>query len=113
MKHITNASFCIIHQQALCAKSGLTSFDNVMAVVTKIVNLISSQALNKQKFDALLDEDNSVYNGLLMYNNVRWLNRRNVLQRFVDCLEEIRLFLQNEGKIQQYYSCWMLCGFQN
>ncbi|GBL96503.1 hypothetical protein AVEN_88325-1 [Araneus ventricosus] len=60
----------IIHQQSLCAKSGLTSLDNVMAVVTKIFNLISSQALNKQKFDALLDEVNSVYNGLLMYNNV-------------------------------------------
>ncbi|GBN89455.1 General transcription factor II-I repeat domain-containing protein 2A [Araneus ventricosus] len=102
MKHITNASFCIIHQQSFCAKSGLTSLDNVMAVVTKIVNLISSQALNKRKFDALLDEVNSVYNGLLMHNNVRWLSHGNVLQRFVDCLEEIRLFLQNEGEIEQY-----------
>ncbi|CAG9815991.1 unnamed protein product [Phaedon cochleariae] len=93
---------CIIHQQALCAKSGLTYFDNVMAVVTKIVNLISANALNKRKFDALLDEVNSVYNGLLMYNNVRWLSRGNVLQRFVDCLEEVRLFLQNEERIDQY-----------
>ncbi|GBN41792.1 General transcription factor II-I repeat domain-containing protein 2A [Araneus ventricosus] len=73
-----------------------------MAVVTKIVNLISLQALNKRKFDALLDEVNSVYNGLVMHNNVRWLSRGNVLQRFVDCLEEIRLFLQNEGEIEQY-----------
>nr|XP_015920285.1 general transcription factor II-I repeat domain-containing protein 2A-like [Parasteatoda tepidariorum] len=93
---------CLIHQQALCAKSGLTSLDDVMTVVTKIVNLISSQALNKRKFDALLDEVNSVYNGLLMYNNVRRLSRGNVLQIFVDCLEEIRLFLQNERKIEQY-----------
>ncbi|GFT83712.1 general transcription factor II-I repeat domain-containing protein 2A [Trichonephila clavipes] len=93
---------CIIHQQALCAKSGLTSLDNVITLVTKIVNLISSQALNKRKFDALLDEVNSVYNGLIMYNNVRWLSRGNVLQRFVDFLEEIRLFLQNESKIEQY-----------
>ncbi|GFS50185.1 general transcription factor II-I repeat domain-containing protein 2A [Trichonephila clavipes] len=93
---------CIIHQQALCAKSGLTSLDNVITLVTKIVNLISSQALNKRKFDALLDEVNSVYNGLIMYNNVRWLSRGNVFQRFVDCLEEIRLFLQNESKIEQY-----------
>ncbi|GFU32905.1 general transcription factor II-I repeat domain-containing protein 2A [Trichonephila clavipes] len=37
-----------------------------------------------------------------MYNNIRWLSRRNVLQRFIDCLEEIRLFLQNESKIEQY-----------
>ncbi|KAH1008138.1 hypothetical protein HUJ05_008721 [Dendroctonus ponderosae] len=48
------------------------------------------------------DEVNSVYNGLLVYNNVRWLSRGNVLQRFVDCLEEIRLFLQNEGKVEEY-----------
>ncbi|GFV05553.1 general transcription factor II-I repeat domain-containing protein 2A [Trichonephila clavipes] len=93
---------CIIHQQALCAKSGLTSLDNVITLVTKIVNLISPQALNKRKFDALLDEVNSVYNGLIMYNNVRWLSRGNVLQRFVDCLEEITLFLQKESKIGQY-----------
>ncbi|GFT12223.1 general transcription factor II-I repeat domain-containing protein 2A [Trichonephila clavipes] len=93
---------CIIHQQALCAKSGLTSLDNVITLVTKVVKLISSQALNKRKFDALLDEVNSVYNGLIMYNNVRWFSRGNVLQRFVDCLEEIRLFLQNESKIEQY-----------
>ncbi|GFY00856.1 general transcription factor II-I repeat domain-containing protein 2A [Trichonephila clavipes] len=93
---------CIIHQQALCAKSGLTSLDNVITLVTKIVNLLSSQALNKRKFDALLDEVNSVYNGLIMYNSVRWLSRGNVHQRFVDFLEEIRLFLQNESKIEQY-----------
>ncbi|GFW14193.1 general transcription factor II-I repeat domain-containing protein 2A [Trichonephila clavipes] len=93
---------CIIHQQALCAKSGLTFLDNVITLVTKIANLISSQALNKRKFDALLAEVNSVYNGLIMYNNVRRLSRGNVLQRFVDCLEEIRLFLQNESKIEQY-----------
>ncbi|GFY08908.1 general transcription factor II-I repeat domain-containing protein 2A [Trichonephila clavipes] len=93
---------CIIHQQALCAKSGLTSLDNVITLVTKIVNLLSSQALNKRKLDALLDEVNSVCNGLIMYNNVRWLSRGNVFQRFVDFLEEIRLFLQNESKIEQY-----------
>ncbi|GFU34704.1 general transcription factor II-I repeat domain-containing protein 2A [Trichonephila clavipes] len=93
---------CIIHQQALCANSGLKSLDNVITLVTKIVNLISSQPLNKRKFDALLDEVNSVYNRLIMCNNVRWLSHGNVLQRFVDCLEEIRLFLQNESKIEQY-----------
>ncbi|GFX27777.1 SCAN domain-containing protein 3 [Trichonephila clavipes] len=89
---------CIIHQQALCAKSGLTSLDNVITLVTKIVNLISSQALNKRKFDALLDEVNSVYNGLIMYNNVRWLSRGNVLQiawKKSDCFNKMRAKLNN------------------
>ncbi|GBM10693.1 General transcription factor II-I repeat domain-containing protein 2A [Araneus ventricosus] len=91
-----------VHYEAHYERTIEQCLDNVMAVVTKIVNLISSQALNKRKFDALLDEINSAYNGLLMHNNVRWLSRGNVLQRFVDYLEEIRLFLQNEGKIEQY-----------
>ncbi|GFV55968.1 general transcription factor II-I repeat domain-containing protein 2A [Trichonephila clavipes] len=93
---------CIIHQETLWVKSGLTFIDNVIMLVTKIVNLLLSQVLNKRKFDALLDEVNSVYSGLIMYNNVRWLSRGNVLQRFVDFLGEIRLFLQNESKIEQY-----------
>ncbi|GFY35489.1 general transcription factor II-I repeat domain-containing protein 2A [Trichonephila clavipes] len=95
---------CIIHQQALCAKSGLTSLDNVITLVTKIDNLLSSQALNKRKFDALLDEINTVYYGLLMYNNARWLSRGNVLQRFEnlliawkisDCFYKMRAKLNN------------------
>jgi hypothetical protein len=31
-----------------------------------------------------------------MYNNVRWLSRGSVLQRFVECLDEINMFLMNE-----------------
>ncbi|GFX19916.1 SCAN domain-containing protein 3 [Trichonephila clavipes] len=53
VRHSILECYCIIHQQALYAKRGLTSLDNVITLVTKIVNLISSQALNKRKFDAL------------------------------------------------------------
>ncbi|KAK2580007.1 hypothetical protein KPH14_010772 [Odynerus spinipes] len=94
--------YCIIHQQALCAKTGLKMFDDILSFVTKLVNFISARALNKRKFQELLNEVNSSYNSLLLYNNVRWLSRGNVLQRFVDCLEEIRLFLNNENIIDQY-----------
>lgn len=86
---------CIIHQEALCAKTGLKEIENVMAIVTRIVNFISARALNKRQFQLLLDEVESVYSGLLMYNSVRWLSRGRVLERFVCCLEEIRLFLDS------------------
>jgi hypothetical protein len=33
-----------------------------------------------------------------MYNNVRWLSRGNLLERFVECLHEIRLFLSENQK---------------
>ncbi|XP_040193351.1 general transcription factor II-I repeat domain-containing protein 2B-like [Rana temporaria] len=33
-----------------------------------------------------------------MYNNVRWLSRGRVLERFVACLDEIRLFMNDKGQ---------------
>ncbi|KAK1341485.1 hypothetical protein QTO34_017896 [Cnephaeus nilssonii] len=38
---------CIIHQEALCAKAGFTDLNNLMSVVTKIVNLIAVRPLHK------------------------------------------------------------------
>lgn len=93
---------CIIHQQALSAKTSLKSLDDIMVVVTQLVNFLSARPLNKRKFSQLLTEVNSVYNGLLMHNSVRWLSRGKVLQRFVDCLDEIRLFLNNENLIEKF-----------
>ncbi|KAK1346312.1 hypothetical protein QTO34_000166, partial [Cnephaeus nilssonii] len=45
---------------------------------------------NRREFSALLLEVDSTYSGLLMYNNVRWLSRGKVLERFVECFEEIK-----------------------
>ena len=35
----------------------------------------------------------SSYDGLLLYNNVRWLSRGKTIERFVECLNEIKHFL--------------------
>jgi len=86
---------CIVHQEALCAKTGLKELEEVMKVVTKVVNFITASALNKRQFQSLLKEVESVYSGLLMYNSVRWLSRGRVLERFVECVDEIRLFLDS------------------
>ena len=65
----------------------------MLSIVTKVVNLISARALHKRQFSLLLNEVESAHNGLLMYNNVRWLSRGKVLERFVECLNETKLFL--------------------
>lgn len=65
----------------------------MISIVTKVINLISARALHKREFSLLLDEVESAYNGLLMYNNVCWLSRGKVLERFVECINEIKLFL--------------------
>lgn len=95
--HLLLGFHCIVLQEALCAKSGLKELEDVMKVVTKMINFIAARALNKRQFQILLNEVNSVYNGLLMHNSVRWLSRGRVLERFVECLNEVRIFL-NENK---------------
>lgn len=93
--HPLLAFHCTVHQEALCAKSGLRELEVILKFVTKTVNFITARALNKRKFEQLLKEVQSVYSGLLMYNNVRWLSRGRVLERFVECLDEIRMFMDD------------------
>ena len=85
----------IIHEEGLCAKAGLKELQEAMQTVTKVVNCISAQALHKRQFQVLLNEVESVYKGLKMYNNVRWLSRGLVLKRFVECFNEIKIFLND------------------
>ena len=80
---------CIIHQEALCAKDSTRKLEDVLKDVTKIVNYIIACALNFRQFQALLGEVKAKYDTLLMYNNVRWLSRGRVLERFVTCLNKI------------------------
>jgi hypothetical protein len=81
---------CIIHQEVLCSKSG---FNEIMTTITKIINFISARPLHKREFSALLLESDSSNNGLLMFNNIRWLSRGKVLERFVDNFAEIKTYL--------------------
>ncbi|XP_052131343.1 general transcription factor II-I repeat domain-containing protein 2-like [Frankliniella occidentalis] len=64
--------YCIIHQEALCAKS--FSADEVMNVV-KAVNKIRAQGLNHRQFRALLEEVGGEYEDIPYYSKVRWLSR--------------------------------------
>ena len=74
------------------------SLEKVMSIVTKVVNFIVSYALNRRQFNMLLNEVDSQYSGLIMYNNVRWLSRGQVVNRFVELLEEIKCFLGEKGQ---------------
>jgi hypothetical protein len=88
---------CIKHQEVLCAKSGFICLNEIMETVTKIVNFISVRPLVKREFSLLLSEVESSFNGLLMFNNVRWLSRGKVLERFVECIDEVRQFITSKN----------------
>ncbi|XP_071969601.1 general transcription factor II-I repeat domain-containing protein 2-like [Engystomops pustulosus] len=108
-KHEVIQFHCIIHQEALCASESSEKFADILKDVTKMVNFIMARALNFRQFQALLDEVQAQYNCLPMYNNVRWLSRGRVLERFVACLEEIRLFMHEKGQDypQLTYVAWL------
>ncbi|XP_071052939.1 general transcription factor II-I repeat domain-containing protein 2-like [Onthophagus taurus] len=82
---------CIIHQEALCSKK--IEFQNVMKVVVSTVNFIKSRGLNHRQFKQFLDDIESEYGDLLYYTEVRWLSRGLTLERFLNLIEEIGIFL--------------------
>ncbi|XP_012928620.1 protein FAM200A-like isoform X1 [Heterocephalus glaber] len=96
-KHPVIQFHCIIHQEALCGKESSKKLDDILKDVSKMVNYIMMHALNFQQFQALL-EVQAQYNALLVYSNVRWLSRGQVLEKFVACLDEIRLFMNAKGQ---------------
>ncbi|XP_076805287.1 general transcription factor II-I repeat domain-containing protein 2B-like [Clavelina lepadiformis] len=87
---------CILHQEALCAKTFPPECTEVMNVVMQIINKIRASPLNHRQFRMLLDEVDSMYSDLLLYNKVRWLSRDEVLKRFVICLKEVKTFLDSK-----------------
>lgn len=88
---------CILHQEALCTQTFPPECTEVMNVVIQIVNKIMAKGLNHRQFRALLDEVESTYSDLLLYNRVWWLSRGEVLKRFAACLEEMKTFMSSKG----------------
>lgn len=64
---------CIIHQEALCAKSA--NMKEIMKLTVKTVNVILSKGLNHRQFQKFLEETEAEYGDLLYYCEVRWLSR--------------------------------------
>ena len=54
-------------------------------------------------------EVESVNKGLKMYNNVRWVSQGLVLKRLVECLNEIKLFLNDQHV--SYQELFIATGF--
>ena len=68
---------CMIHGEALAARTMPESLMNVFSQVIKIVNHIKSSALNTRLFKLFCDEMDADYMNLLFYTQVRWFSRGN------------------------------------
>lgn len=82
---------CIIHQAALCGKLSVT-VKEVMDSLIKLINFMRSRsALQHRQFKEFLSECDSAHSDLLQYNNVRWVSKGQVIERFW----QITSFLEN------------------
>ena len=92
---------CILHLQALAAKRSL-DLDQVMQQVVDVVSAIMSEKLPHRQFQQLLVELESNYTDMVYFTQVRWLSKGKVLDRFVNLLEEIRVFIIDQGKSKEF-----------
>ena len=102
--HTVIGFHCITHEEASRAKAGQKALHGMMQTVTKAMNCITARVLHKRQFLVLPMEVKSVYKKLKMYNNVRWLSRDLLLKRFVECLNEKKLFLSDHHASYQELS---------
>lgn len=84
---------CVIHREALAARSISSSLNDVLQSCITIVNCIKAKPLNNRLFKRLCEELGCEYKHLLLHTDVRWLSRGRMLQRIVDLQEEVRQFL--------------------
>ena len=90
---------CIIHQENLCAKISNSDLNKVMATVTKIVHFLVAHTSPMQwEFQAFLEEVDRAYKDIPLHSNVRWLSCGKVLERFVECFDEIKILLSVKGQ---------------
>lgn len=86
---------CLLHQEALVGKT--LNLKPVMDVVVRCVNAIRARDLTRREFRAFLQELQSQYTELLLYTEIRWLSRGQVLVRFCQLREHILCFLNEHN----------------
>lgn len=89
---------CMIHRYALASKTLPATMQGVLDSVIKVVNYIKSGALNTRLFAELCKDMNSDHEVLLFYTAVRWLSKGNVVYRVFALRDELKLFLEVQGK---------------
>ncbi|XP_037802959.1 protein ZBED8-like [Penaeus monodon] len=90
---------CIIHQESVWDKISSSDLNKVMATVAKVVNfLVVHSPLTHRQLQAFLQEVDSVYRDIPLHSRVKWLSCGKVLARFVECFDEIKIFLSEKGQ---------------
>ena len=76
------AYHCIIHQSVLCAHLS-EEYAEVMNTMMKLINFLRASSSHQHRLlREFLKEVDANADDLLLHNNVRWLSKGRVLERF-------------------------------
>lgn len=96
---------CIIHREALASKNLSPTLSQVLECVVNAVNFIKTRPLRARFFKKLCNDIGAEHTSLLFYSSARWLSRGNVLSRTFELIQEIYIFLKEEGyKDAEYFT---------
>ncbi|KAK4325525.1 hypothetical protein Pmani_003873 [Petrolisthes manimaculis] len=84
---------CVLNRQHLVAKKLSGELHDALKVCIRAVNKIKGHPLNSRLFALLCDENDDMFNQLLLHTEVRWLSRGHSLQRLVDLYDSTVQFL--------------------
>ncbi|XP_068228008.1 protein FAM200B-like [Palaemon carinicauda] len=94
------SNHCIIHQSVLCASLG-DEYGEVMDTIMMLVNFLrSTSALQHRLLRTFFTEANVSYDDLFVHNNVRWLSKGKVLERFWAIRKELQTFLEDQNSVK-------------
>ena len=88
---------CMIHREALVAKSLPKDLQASMIQVSRVVNFIKSRPLHNLLFPQFCEAMDSQYECLLNHTKVRWLLKRKVLKRLVQLKTQVLLFMETQN----------------
>ncbi|CAM5080638.1 unnamed protein product [Eretmochelys imbricata] len=93
---------CVIHRQALAAKTLPDDLRDSLNLAIKVVNFVNNSALNTRLFAALCMDLGADHNILLFHVEVRWLSKGNMLSRLFRLKDEVEIFLRQQEKEELY-----------
>ena len=85
---------CVIHREALAAKTLPQALQDTLTTIIKVVNYIKASALNTRLFAQLCHDMGTDHQNLFF----RWLSKGNMLARVYELRNEVKLFLEIQGK---------------
>ncbi|XP_076032510.1 protein FAM200C-like [Oratosquilla oratoria] len=93
------STHCLIHKEVLASRTLPKNFKQHLETVINVVNFIKGSALNTRLFRRLCEGMEADHESLLFHTQVRWLSKRNMLQRVLELFDEVVAFLRAQENV--------------